>query len=174
MRCGTCLPDRGEEYAEDWMISDALWLECPLMPEEIDAHEELAGLIRTPIAVGESYRTSIRGPARSQKRGIARLYSARSRAVRASQNRGESRHGRDSRPESFRMSASPFRRSSRLRFTLPQQPPTAGYPSSILACSRRRALTSMPLKTSVRGIGSSRRAGIGIESDPLTLQSGNL
>lgn len=35
----------------------ARWLECPLYPEEIEAHAQLAAAIRTPIAVGESYRT---------------------------------------------------------------------------------------------------------------------
>ena len=35
----------------------ARWLECPLYPEEIAAHAELAAAITTPIAVGESYRT---------------------------------------------------------------------------------------------------------------------
>jgi galactonate dehydratase len=35
----------------------ALWLECPLLPELIDAHAELAAAIRTPLALGESYRT---------------------------------------------------------------------------------------------------------------------
>jgi len=36
---------------------NALWLECPFMPEEINAHVDLAYCIRTPIALGESYRT---------------------------------------------------------------------------------------------------------------------
>ncbi|MCX6597019.1 MAG: hypothetical protein NTV70_11705 [Acidobacteria bacterium] len=33
------------------------WLECPWMPEETAAHLELARSIRTPLALGESYRT---------------------------------------------------------------------------------------------------------------------
>ena len=33
------------------------WLECPWMPEETAAHLELAASIRTPLALGESYRT---------------------------------------------------------------------------------------------------------------------
>lgn len=33
------------------------WLECPLMPEEAQAHIRLAESIRTPLAAGESYRT---------------------------------------------------------------------------------------------------------------------
>jgi galactonate dehydratase len=36
---------------------DALWLECPLMPEEFQAHLELARHMSTPLALGESYRT---------------------------------------------------------------------------------------------------------------------
>jgi galactonate dehydratase len=35
----------------------ALWLECPLLPELINAHADLAAAIRTPLALGESYRT---------------------------------------------------------------------------------------------------------------------
>ncbi|MEO7143431.1 MAG: mandelate racemase/muconate lactonizing enzyme family protein [Bryobacteraceae bacterium] len=36
---------------------NALWLEAPLPPEDAAAHAALARVIRTPIAVGESYRT---------------------------------------------------------------------------------------------------------------------
>ena len=35
----------------------ALWLECPLPPELLQAHAELAAAIETPIALGESYRS---------------------------------------------------------------------------------------------------------------------
>ncbi|MEZ5398992.1 MAG: mandelate racemase/muconate lactonizing enzyme family protein [Bryobacteraceae bacterium] len=35
----------------------ALWLECPLMPEEFQAHLDLARHMSTPLALGESYRT---------------------------------------------------------------------------------------------------------------------
>ncbi len=35
----------------------ALWLECPLAPESAGAHAELAARIRTPIALGETYRS---------------------------------------------------------------------------------------------------------------------
>ena len=35
----------------------ALWLECPLLPESPRAHARLAAQIRTPIALGESYRS---------------------------------------------------------------------------------------------------------------------
>jgi galactonate dehydratase len=46
------------EQARELDSRDALWLECPLMPEEIDAHTDLARSIRTPLALGESYRTT--------------------------------------------------------------------------------------------------------------------
>src|SRR5262249_26014232 len=36
---------------------NALWLEAPLLPEDPIAHGALARSIRTPIALGESYRT---------------------------------------------------------------------------------------------------------------------
>lgn len=36
---------------------DALWLECPLPPESPTDHARLAAEIRTPIALGESYRS---------------------------------------------------------------------------------------------------------------------
>ncbi len=35
----------------------ALWLECPLAPESALPHAQLAAKIRTPIALGESYRS---------------------------------------------------------------------------------------------------------------------
>jgi D-galactarolactone cycloisomerase len=35
----------------------ALWLECPLLPEDPAAHGALARAVRTPLALGESYRT---------------------------------------------------------------------------------------------------------------------
>jgi galactonate dehydratase len=34
-----------------------LWLECPFMPESPEMHKALAESIRTPVAIGESYRT---------------------------------------------------------------------------------------------------------------------
>jgi len=37
--------------------ADALWLEAPLPPEDPLAHAALARSIRTPLAIGESYRT---------------------------------------------------------------------------------------------------------------------
>lgn len=36
---------------------NARWLECPLYPEELAAHEQLAAAIKTPLALGESYRS---------------------------------------------------------------------------------------------------------------------
>lgn len=50
-------PGRAVEYARGLDELGALWLECPLMPEEVEAHAELRRSIQTPIAVGESYRT---------------------------------------------------------------------------------------------------------------------
>ena len=35
-----------------------LWLECPFYPEGLEAHVALAKAIETPLALGESYRTS--------------------------------------------------------------------------------------------------------------------
>ena len=46
-------PVFGRELDEGW----ALWLEAPLPPEDPLAHAELARRIRTPLALGESYRT---------------------------------------------------------------------------------------------------------------------
>ena len=36
---------------------NARWLECPLYPEEVEAHAALAAAVQTPIALGESYRS---------------------------------------------------------------------------------------------------------------------
>jgi galactonate dehydratase len=35
----------------------ALWLECPFPPQDVAHHAALAARIRTPLAIGESYRT---------------------------------------------------------------------------------------------------------------------
>jgi galactonate dehydratase len=40
-----------------FLARDARWLEAPLAPESAMEHGRLASLIRTPIAIGESYRT---------------------------------------------------------------------------------------------------------------------
>ncbi|MEI6712284.1 MAG: mandelate racemase/muconate lactonizing enzyme family protein [Verrucomicrobiota bacterium] len=45
------------QMAKELDSSNARWLECPLYPEEIDAHAALAAAIKTPVAIGESYRT---------------------------------------------------------------------------------------------------------------------
>jgi D-galactarolactone cycloisomerase len=50
-------PDKAIDYGRRLDELNALWLECPLMPEEIEAHTQLARSIRTPLAIGESYRT---------------------------------------------------------------------------------------------------------------------
>lgn len=36
---------------------EVLWLECPFPPEDLAAHVDLATAIRTPLALGESYRS---------------------------------------------------------------------------------------------------------------------
>ena len=43
--------------ARDLDARNCRWLECPLYPEDVAAHAELAAAITTPLAVGESYRT---------------------------------------------------------------------------------------------------------------------
>jgi D-galactarolactone cycloisomerase len=48
----TALPLEAELAARS-----AMWLEAPLAPESARAHGELSRLVRTPIALGESYRT---------------------------------------------------------------------------------------------------------------------
>jgi galactonate dehydratase len=49
--------DHAIEMAQELDRRQVLWLECPLLPEEVAAHGVLARNIRTPIAIGESYRT---------------------------------------------------------------------------------------------------------------------
>ncbi len=50
-------PDRAAEQAGRLDQRQALWLECPLMPEDAAGHAALARSIETPLAIGESYRT---------------------------------------------------------------------------------------------------------------------
>jgi D-galactarolactone cycloisomerase len=50
-------PESAAEMARDLDARAALWLECPLYPEEVRAHSLLAAATSTPLAVGESYRT---------------------------------------------------------------------------------------------------------------------
>lgn len=51
-------PARAIDYASQLDTLKVLWLECPLMPEEVEAHAALASAVRTPLALGESYRTA--------------------------------------------------------------------------------------------------------------------
>jgi galactonate dehydratase len=51
--------DNAVELARELDPRNARWLECPLYPEEIESHATLAAAIRTPIALGESYRTPL-------------------------------------------------------------------------------------------------------------------
>ena len=50
-------PDRAIAMGRELDARHARWLECPLYPEEIEAHAALAAAIRTPLALGESYRS---------------------------------------------------------------------------------------------------------------------
>ena len=50
-------PQDAVAMARELDARDARWLECPLYPEEIEAHARLAAAVKTPLAVGESYRT---------------------------------------------------------------------------------------------------------------------
>ena len=50
-------PDDAPEFGRELDRHNALWLEAPLQPEGAQAHASLAGAIRTPLAIGESYRT---------------------------------------------------------------------------------------------------------------------
>ncbi|MBK5293565.1 MAG: hypothetical protein JJE04_18050 [Acidobacteriia bacterium] len=50
-------PDRAAEQAAPLDSRQALWLECPLMPEDAASHAALARTIKTPLAIGESYHT---------------------------------------------------------------------------------------------------------------------
>ena len=45
------------EFGKKLDDRSALWLECPLPPESPDEHARLASGIRTPLALGESYRS---------------------------------------------------------------------------------------------------------------------
>jgi galactonate dehydratase len=49
--------DRAIAMGRELDVRQARWLECPLYPEEIEAHAALAAAIRTPLALGESYRS---------------------------------------------------------------------------------------------------------------------
>ncbi len=50
-------PDTAREFGSKLDALGALWLECPLQPELVEAHSDLARQIRTPVALGESYRS---------------------------------------------------------------------------------------------------------------------
>jgi galactonate dehydratase len=50
-------PETGPNLGRDLDARNALWLEAPLPPEDAAAHAELSRRIRTPLALGESYRT---------------------------------------------------------------------------------------------------------------------
>lgn len=50
-------PETAVQFGQSLDERHALWLECPFVPEDVKSHCELARAIRTPIAIGESYRT---------------------------------------------------------------------------------------------------------------------
>jgi galactonate dehydratase len=50
-------PAEAIPMARELDARNARWLECPLYPEELAAHEQLAAAIKTPLALGESYRS---------------------------------------------------------------------------------------------------------------------
>ncbi len=50
-------PEDAPAFGHALDAQNALWLEAPLMPEDAPAHAALARQIRTPLALGESYRT---------------------------------------------------------------------------------------------------------------------
>ncbi len=50
-------PEDARCFGRELDEGGALWLEAPLPPEDPLAHAELARQIRTPLALGESYRT---------------------------------------------------------------------------------------------------------------------
>jgi len=51
------VPETALELAPELERRNILWLEAPLAPESATAHGTLAAAIKTPIAIGESYRT---------------------------------------------------------------------------------------------------------------------
>jgi galactonate dehydratase len=50
-------PETAPAFEAEVAVRSAFWLEAPLAPESAPAHGELARDVRTPIAIGESYRT---------------------------------------------------------------------------------------------------------------------
>jgi galactonate dehydratase len=50
-------PARAVEQAHKLDARRGMWLECPLLPEDVDGHIALARAMQTPLAIGESYRT---------------------------------------------------------------------------------------------------------------------
>ncbi|MFN9298930.1 MAG: mandelate racemase/muconate lactonizing enzyme family protein [Acidobacteriota bacterium] len=49
--------DRAVEYAGELAERRVLWLECPLLPEDVEGHVELVKETGVRLALGESYRT---------------------------------------------------------------------------------------------------------------------
>ncbi len=50
-------PERAVAMGRELDARNARWLECPLYPEDVVGHVALAAALRTPLALGESYRS---------------------------------------------------------------------------------------------------------------------
>ena len=50
-------PGRAVDMGRELDARNARWLECPLYPEDVAGHVALAAALRTPLALGESYRS---------------------------------------------------------------------------------------------------------------------
>jgi len=51
-------PESAIEFGAQLDARSALWFEAPLLPEDAEAHGALASQVRTPLAIGESYRST--------------------------------------------------------------------------------------------------------------------
>lgn len=50
-------PEAALDFGKELDSRQALWFEAPLLPEDPNAHASLARQLKTPVALGESYRT---------------------------------------------------------------------------------------------------------------------
>ncbi|MBM3724525.1 MAG: mandelate racemase/muconate lactonizing enzyme family protein [Acidobacteria bacterium] len=63
-------PEEAARFGAELDARQALWFEAPLAPEDAVAHGQLARLVRTPIAIGESYRTRFEMAAFFRERAV--------------------------------------------------------------------------------------------------------
>ena len=112
----------------------ALWLECPLPPESPDAHAKLASEIRTPLALGESYRSRWelapflgRGCVRWLQPDLGRFGITEASALAKETGSGI---------RSFHTSASRWVRRSLRRYIFPQHCATSNLPNTTRPFSR--------------------------------------